>query len=306
MSKNTDSLQDILDKDLVFHPNLDLRKYSTFHLKARGDLVVIKSEAKALVFLQWALASKVDFRILGMGSNQLLRLDPPFLYLKLDLPFDRKQLQGDETEFYLPASLPLGWASAFAQLHQLRHWEVFTGIPGTIGGAVVMNAGTSLGEISSILRSVRIARYGGGIEELEVTASSFRYRGNNFCGAKDLILGACFKNLGHDENTKSKIISYLNYRRKTQPTGAWTCGCTFKNHRQVMADIEKVYPAGKFIDLLGLKGFSMGDLSISKVHGNFFENTGEATYEEMVRFVQVVRSILLLNYGIEFPLEIIL
>jgi UDP-N-acetylmuramate dehydrogenase len=147
-------LKDI--SDLEIELDRDLANKSTMRLRARGDLVTIKSKeslSKVLVALN---KNSIPYKILGWGSNQILKPSSDKIYLELDFPFDKTLLSKPSETYVLPASTPLNVLTAHAIKFGLKGFESFTGIPASLGGAVFMNAGTGLGEIGTIVRSVKI------------------------------------------------------------------------------------------------------------------------------------------------------
>ena len=159
-----------------------------------------------------------------------------------------------------------------------------------------MNAGTSLGEIGSLIESVRIMGSDGNIKDIDCDASFFRYRNNNFLGDDEIILSAVIRHNGINKDITEKINDYLAYRKTTQPLTTKNCGSVFKN-------LEK-HIAGKTIDLLGLKGFGPEHLTVSYMHGNFIENHAEGTAEEFERLVQALCSEIERLSGLKFELEV--
>ena len=272
-------MNEALKKELQNIPSLDIRlgedltKYSTLQLKSQGDLVVCKSEESLKEMVKTLIDKGFDYQILGNGSNTLLPEEVTTIIIKLELPFDREMLSGERDEYMLPASVPLNILTAKAIKMGLKGWDSFTGIPGTLGGSVCMNAGTSKGEIGSIVKNVKVFRKEKlDYELLTMSESEFEYRKNLFLNEGDIITSVTLKHLGIDKTLGEKIKSYLKHRTETQPLWEKTCGCTFKNLKRG----QDTCAAGRVIDILGLKGLSYKSLKVSKKHGNFIENTGEA------------------------------
>lgn len=269
---------------------------STMKLKARGDLFIAKSEDG----LRYLLLNLDDYVLLGWGANLLLKEESDVPYIKLDFQFNKKILETYQEEYDLPASCSLPVLSSAASRLGLKGWEVFTGVPASLGGAIVMNAGTGLGEISEVVKSFRVMSKTGELKEIKNEKNTFKYRANNVLRKGDVILSAVLIHRGHDPNVSSVIKDYLKYRNSTQPMNAKTCGCIFKNYHSEDLSCR----AGQSIDILGLKGFTYKGLRISPMHANFIENSGEATYQDVIEFIAIIKTELKMYFGVDFEIEV--
>ena len=160
-----------------------------------------------------------------------------------------------------------------------------------------MNAGTNLGEIGKLIRTVTLVTPTGEVRTEKITPQSFSYRKNHFVKPGEVIISATIAHQGTDHNISLKIREYLEYRKRTQPLTTRNCGCVFKNP-------DPAIPAGKLIDLLGLKDLQIGDVRISSKHGNFMENTGMGNWDQFSTLVSIIRYQMDHWYGIEFELEV--
>lgn len=296
-----DKLKEILKSigDLEYYFDADLTNYSTIRLKAEGDLVIVKSiDALRLLLLQLN-QNKISYKLLGWGANQLLRNRPDFLYIKLQLPFEKKYLENVRNEYELPASVSLALLTSAAAKLGLKGWEVFTGIPASLGGAIAMNAGTNKGEIGELVKTVKLVNNNGEIENIEIGPNSFSYRKNTFLSPGDVVVSAVLGHKGVDENIKKTITDYLKWRNETQPMAEKTCGCMFKNANF----FGRTCRAGQYVDILGLKGLTYKKNKIGHKHANFLINTGEAIYDESVEFIKLIQDEMKLNYGMAFEIE---
>lgn len=281
----------------LYYQDHDLTKYTTMRLSSRGDLVEV-TEIKALQLLLPLLKSHhKKYLVVGWGANQILPSICDELIIHLDFSFDLSYLDVEREEYHLPASLGLNYLTSHAVKFGLKGWEVFTGIPASLGGAIYMNAGTNLGEIGRLIKSVTLVGTDGVLREEKMTADSFTYRHNHFVKPGDVIVGATLIHLGTDPAISQKIKDYLEYRKKTQPLATKNCGCVFKNpHKELQA--------GRLIDLMGLKGLTVGGLRISPKHANFIENTGNSNWDQFESLVSIIKSNMDCFYGIEFELEV--
>ena len=290
---------DLKNLDVDVEENKDLSLFSTMRLKAKGTLITVRSSNALEEMLKIFSSKKQNYQILGMGANSLLSENSEVPYISLKFKFDKESLVDDGKDFILPASLRLSTLTSFAVKNNLKGWEVFTGVPASLGGAVVMNAGTSLGEIGDLVKRVWIVQKSGETKTIDIDENSFTYRKNNFLNDGDVIYQVGIKNLGKDEKVSEVIRNYLKKRNDSQPMKEWTCGCVFKNS----SFNENPCPAGKYIDIIGLKGLSIGDMRISDVHGNFFENTGSSTREDVLELIMLAKEELYLQFGVNFELE---
>jgi UDP-N-acetylmuramate dehydrogenase len=283
-----------------FIKSCDLTKYTTMRVKAVGDLIIIKSVKALKEVLSDFKEQKQEFRILGWGANQILPSETSSPYIKLDLEYDINELEVDRKSYVIPASVSLGKLSALAMRKGLIGWEVFTGIPATVGGAVFMNAGTNLGEIGPLIKKVWLITASGEDKLIECDSSSFSYRKNNFTNKGDVIYQIEITNNGQSPAVAQKIKDYLDLRKRTQPLKEPTCGCVFKNY----VENDLTCRAGQIIDIIGLKGLTSNGLKISHKHGNFIENHGNATGDEAVSFIESIKKEILLNTGLCFEIEV--
>jgi UDP-N-acetylmuramate dehydrogenase len=287
------------------HPNvnffnqIDLTNYSTMRLKASGDLFEVTNLDGLIGLVSFLSHNKIKYGILGWGANQPLPFKSELPFIKLDFEFDREVLSSFESSYLLPGSISLAVLTSAACRLKLGGWEVFSGIPASLGGAVAMNAGTGLGEIGQLVQEVHYVDSSGALKLHHVSDSSFSYRKNNFLQEGDIIYQVVLKVSHLQADIDKKISEYLKYRNKTQPMRAATCGCMFKNHNG-----EIYCRAGETIDILGMKGRTYKNLRISPVHANFLENLGGATLDDVKEFISIIQDEVFKSTGILFEPEI--
>jgi UDP-N-acetylmuramate dehydrogenase len=294
--------------NIINHPDVqieidkDLKKYSTMRLDARGDLITVKSVDGLKAALKALTKNNIEYRALGWGANVLLPAKADLPYIQLDFEFDRSVFESPKDEYILPGSVSLATLTSHANKFGLKGWEVFTGIPASLGGAIFMNAGTNLGEIGSIIKEVKLITKNGEEKSVIIDKNSFSYRHNHFVDSGDIIYEARLIHFGLDEAISKKIREYLDMRNRTQPLKEWTCGCIFKNHHDRLRDVT--CRAGLFIDIMGLKGLTIKNLKISPKHANFMENSGESSYEDVMQMITVLQKELKLQFGVSFETEV--
>jgi UDP-N-acetylmuramate dehydrogenase len=271
-------------------------------LDSTGDLITVKDKDALAAVTKFLTKNNIKYRTLGWGANMLLPFNSKIPYLQLDFDFDRSIFDKILDEYFLPASITLATLTSHANKFGLKGWEVFTGIPATLGGAVFMNAGTNLGEISSIIKEVNVITKEGLEKVIKIDRNSFSYRRNNFINPGDVIYQVVLFHLGIDEAIPKIIREYLEMRNRTQPLKEWTCGCIFKNFQNLNSGAT--CRAGLFIDIIGLKGLSYKNLQISPKHANFMENRGESSYEDVLTMISVLQKELKLQTGVSFQTEV--
>lgn len=292
--KNISGLEVELDKDL--------KKFSTMKLNAVGDLLTVKNLDALKNTVKLLTKYNIEYRLIGWGANMLLPSKASIPYLQLDFEFNKSILDTVQNEYVLPASLSLAVLTSHAAKFGLVGWEVFTGIPASLGGALFMNAGTNLGEIGSLVKEVRLITKHGQEKLIKVDSNSFSYRHNHFVEPGDVIYQATLFHRGLDPKISQKIKEYLEMRNRTQPLKEATCGCVFKNYH----DLERglTCRAGQFIDIIGMKGFTYKGLRVSPKHANFMENFGDSNYEDVLAMIEILKKELKLQYGVDFTPEV--
>ncbi len=282
--------------DVEIKSKINLERYTTIKLGNIGSIAICKTEAGLKILVKTLLEKSIPYHMVGWGANQVLLDSEKTLFIKLDFPFERSSITEKENKFNLPASVPLNTLTTLAKKFGFIGWEVFTGIPGSLGGAICMNAGTSLGEIGDLIESVRILKPTGEIYSHICDKKSFRYRNNSFLKENEIIISAIIKHNGIDLGLNEKITKYLEYRESTQPLKTKNCGSVFKNLDE--------FKAGIIIDSIGLKGFGTENISVSLKHANFIENTGSGTAQEFQEVVTKLEQEIERLTGLKFELEV--
>lgn len=298
---------DLLENELRSHEhfnytaNENLAKYSTLRLKSFGHVLKVSSVEILSKVLNYLNREQVQYRIIGFGSNQVLSGSDTLLYLKIDLPYSLSDVSTLSSEYHLPATFPLYHLTTLAMKYFLDGFEVFTGIPATLGGAVYMNAGTSLGEIGSIVKKVHLLTKEGKFKEIVIEKGRekdfFNYRKNLFCFPGEVITHVTIAPKGENPNIAEKIRHYQKYRNETQPLQQKTCGCVFKNPNLNVT-------AGQLIDQCGLKGLNIGGVRVSPMHANFIENVADGTYQDFIQLVEQVKERVFEKFNIKLELEV--
>jgi UDP-N-acetylmuramate dehydrogenase len=173
--------------------------------------------------------------------------------------------------------------------------EFAAGIPGTLGGAVVMNAGTRAGEMKDVVRMIRMVTPTGKLLDLASDEAGFDYRRSRL--PQGIVVGAWLGlRPGNKAHIESTVKQWLHRRKETQPVEMPNAGCVFKN--------PGGEPAGRLIENLGLKGAHKGDAQISTKHANFIVNRGRATAGDVLELIRMVGKTVEEKAGVTLELEV--
>jgi UDP-N-acetylmuramate dehydrogenase len=240
---------------------------------------------------------QIPYKFLGGGSNLLIRDgELPWLILQLAKPDPEIVIEGNLA--HVDAAADLGRTVTFCAKHDLGGMEGLIGVPGTIGGALRMNAGAYGMQIGSYVREVKLYRAAKrSIEILRGTQISFEYRHTSFA-PDDMMLAVTLELPSKPFKEILQGIRICNEkRRSSQPLGQKSAGCIFKNPPGASA--------GRMIDELGLKGLSVGDAKVSDRHANFFVNAGEASAKDMLTLIADVRGRVENAFGVKLEHEVV-
>ena len=254
-----------------FYYNHDVGKLTWFRTGGKSKLFIIVENKNELEIILNEL-SIIKFYIIGSGSNILIR-DKGFEggILKLGKEFNKIKIHNNSLQ--VGASLYDMQLSNFAMKNRLQGFEFYSGIPGTIGGAVKMNAGCYGNETKDILNKVEIINIKGEKKIISKDNLKLDYRKSNI-KPDQIITSVDFKfKYGNIEQIKERINFIKKHRNNTQPITEKTSGSTFKNPKNKFA--------AKLIEEAGCKGMMNGNASISKKHANFIINNGNATATEI-------------------------
>jgi UDP-N-acetylmuramate dehydrogenase len=242
-------------------------------------------------------AAGITFRFLGGGSNLLVADgELPWVVLQLSQPDPDVVIEGNFA--MVDASAELGRTVTICAKRDLGGMEGLIGVPGTVGGALRMNAGAYGIQIGTYVREITVYRAATrSIETLKGDQISFEYRHTSFA-PDDMMLAVKLELPSKPFREILQGIRICNEKRRaSQPLGQKSAGCIFKNPPGASA--------GRMIDELGLKGHSIGDAQISDRHANFFINAGKASAADMLALIADVRERLRKAYGFELENEVV-
>lgn len=267
------------------HPQVSLAKLTSFRVGGRAQWFASPRNFDDLeaCFL-WYQREGLPLTLLGAGSNLLIS-DQGLEGLVLSTKHLRfRHLDQEQGQITASAGEPLAslaWRAAKMGCHGLE-WAV--GIPGSLGGSVVMNAGAHQSCMADVVTSVKVLNPDGTIELLGNQDLDYRYRTSNLQGDRRLVLEATLQlEPGHrKEAVKTLTSRNLNQRKNSQPYHLPSCGSVFRNP----------YPhaAGRLIEELGLKGYQIGGAQVAHRHANFILNCGNATARDIFSLIQYVQD----------------
>jgi UDP-N-acetylmuramate dehydrogenase len=261
------------------------------------DLVRIRKHECLPGLLNLLDANDIQYKFLGGGSNLLVG-DGELPWVVLQLVRPEPDVVFDGNLAHVDAAADLGRMITFCAKNDLGGMEGLIGVPGTVGGALRMNAGAYGMQIGSYVREVKLYRAASRkIEVLRGHQISFEYRHTSFA-PDDMMLSVILELPSKPFKSILEGIRICNEkRRSSQPLGQKSAGCIFKNPPGASA--------GRMIDELGLKGLSVGDARVSDRHANFFVNAGHATAKDMLRLIADVREQVQKKFGVSLENEVV-
>lgn len=271
-----------------------LREYTSFKIGGPADVVVepVDIEDVCLV-VQQARARKVPLFVVG-GTNLLIR-DGGIRGIVVSLVRLRAIKEEPGHVLYAEGGVGMPTLIGYAIKHSLAGLEWAAGIPGTVAGCVVMNAGTKLGEMKDAVKAVRMVNMKGQIVDLEAGQIPFEYRRARL--PRGIVVGVWLQlKQGVRSEIEKVVKAYLHYRRDTQPLAMPSAGCVFKNPPNDSA--------GRLIETVGLKGARVGDAEVSTKHANFMVNRGQARAADVIALIGKVRSAIRRRAGVRLDLEL--
>ena len=317
-------------EDVDIRKNEPMKAHTTFHVGGPADYFVQPQTVEGLrQTLVMAQKNEIPYTIMGSGSNLLVRdhgirgIVISLAKLPRDLKIERHKSRpeiekNDAYRVKASAGMQLSALCKKTMALKLENLSFAAGIPGTVGGAIMMNAGTDLGTISHHLQSIEILDGHGKLKILpkcELTFShrtlrfpdgmdknpNFKYpEEKRFPTASPIILSATFLlTQGNPDKLKASWQDLMDRRKASQPTGVACAGCFFKNP-------DHGTPAGWLIDQAGLKRKRVGGAMVSDIHANFIVNTGNATAKDILDLQEIVKKTVKNRFGITLSPEVII
>ena len=276
--------------------NEPLAKRTTLRVGGPADIYVEPaSESDLAEVLKFCAADKLPFFVLGRGSNLLVK-DGGFRGVVICLAhshFSRIEIIGQR--LHCGAGAKLKTVAVEARRNSLAGMEFLEGIPGTVGGALRMNAGAMAGTMFGIVESVRLMDVSGNAQERTAKELDVEYRCCKTLKTHIALAAVLKGEAGAREAIEQRMREFSQKRWASQPAAS-SAGCMFKNPITI--------PAGKLIEELGLKGTRAGGALVSVEHGNFIVNDGTGTAREVLELIEMIRERARTQRGIDLETEV--
>ena len=282
--------------------NEPMNKHTTFKIGGPAECFIkINNIEELKEILKIAKENNIQITIIGNGSH-ILVLDNGIKEKTLNIKLEGIHIQekGSKIEIKIGAGEKIRKIAQICLEEQITGMEELAGIPGTIGGAVKMNAGAHNKEIKDIVKNVKCIDYNGNERNIKKEQLEFGYRTSIFKNNKYIITEITIElQKGKQEEIKQKMEKYISYRKEKQPIEYPSAGSAFKRGDNFIT--------AQLIEQAGLKGFSIGDAEISNKHSGFIINKGNATAKDVIQLIEHIKKTVYekFNKNIELEIEII-
>lgn len=274
-----------------------MKNHTSFRIGGPADMLVLpKSKNEVVHILNTGNELSIPVFVMGNGSNLLVR-DKGIRGIVLKISDNYSNVHIDGPNIKAQSGILMSSISRMAVKNGLKGLEFASGIPGTLGGAVTMNAGAYGGEIKDTIKSVVSIDNMGKDHLLDLKGLEFGYRTSCIQANKLIVLEVNLElEYGDREQSKEIMADLARRRREKQPLTYPSAGSTFKR--------PVGYYAGKLIQDCGLKGLRVGDAQISELHAGFIINLGNATAKDVIELIESVQTIIFDKYGVEMIPEV--
>ncbi|MDD7220366.1 MAG: UDP-N-acetylmuramate dehydrogenase [Clostridia bacterium] len=292
----TEIFIELLGKDRV-HVNEPMSRHTSFRIGGPADYFLQPSDTEQIKkILDICRENKLPFFVLGNGSN-LLVSDTGFSGVIIQLFHNFERIIVEDTLIRAQAGALLSGIAVAARDHSLTGFEFAGGIPGTLGGAVVMNAGAYGGEMKHVLKEATVMTQSGEIIIIPADKLNMGYRTSVIKEAGYIVLDAVLSlQKGDQKEIRAKMKELTDLRVSKQPLEYPSAGSTFKR--------PEGYFAGKLIMDAGLRGYQVGGAQISEKHCGFVINKGNATASDVLRLIEDVKNRVYEQFGVNLEPEV--
>ena len=282
-------------KDSQIYLNEPMNKHTSFKIGGSADIYVkAKSIEDIKYIIGFVKTKEIPLTVIGNGSNLLVK-DRGIRGITMQI--DLQEVNVEDTMVTAGAGVKLGVLAAKILKNELTGFEFAAGIPGSIGGAVKMNAGAYGGEFKDIVQEVTAITRDGEIKKYTIEELDFSYRHSRFSTSDEIILSATLKlEKGNPEEIKSKMDELLTARKTKQPLELPSAGSTFKRGSD--------FYASKIIEEAGLKGCTVGGAQVSTKHSGFVVNVDNATAKDVLDLTDYMKKVVFEKFGKTLELEV--
>ena len=302
------NLKEIIENNLKLNSSKiyfdePMAKHTTFKIGGLADcLIKVNSIEDLQTIIEFANKEKIPLTIMGNGSNVLV-LDGGIRGIVVKIDIKKIEIGANGTRPFLHHEITVGAGNKNIEVAQellkqeLTGFEELAGIPGTIGGAIRMNAGAHGKEIKDIVKTVTVMDYNGNIKQMQNEEMQFEYRNSIIAKEKIIVLEAVLElQKGNKEEIQNKMKEYANWRREKQPLEYPNAGSTFKR--------GEGFVTAALIDECGLKGYKIGGAEVSTKHAGFVVNTGNATAKDVIELTNYIKEKVYEKFQKNIELEI--
>lgn len=275
-----------------------MKKHTNFKIGGNADVFVIAKNIEEIKYvIKFSKENNIPLTILGNGSNVLVS-DKGIRGIVLQVGTKEIKIEKQKNALIeVEAGVMLGALAQVLLKQSIAGFEFAAGIPGSIGGAIRMNAGAYGGEMKDIVRNVTVLNEKGEISVLTNEECEFSYRHSRFTNSKEIVIKATLElPFGNENEIKAKMNEYAQSRKEKQPLNLPSAGSTFKRGSDFIT--------AKLIDECGLKGYTSGDAQVSTLHAGFVVNLENATAQDVLNVVNHVKQVVLEKTGKQIELEI--
>ena len=291
-------LEDILNSSDILKDE-PMSKHTSFKTGGTADFYIKVQDEKDLKnLIKYANKNKIPVTIVGNGTN-LLVTDKGIRGIVINVRMNKVTIDNTKNKgtIVAEAGVPVIKLAQLAKDNRLRGLEFAVGIPGTIGGAIRMNAGAYGGEIASVVKETVYMDLKGNIKTIKNNEHEFTYRNSIFSKMKVIILRTVIElEEGNLEEIEAKMQENKNSRLSTQPLDKPNAGSTFKRGNGFIT--------AKLIDECGLKGYKIGGAEVSTKHAGFIVNSGNATSQDILDLIDYVKKEVYKKFKVEIETEI--
>ncbi len=278
--------------------DVDMKNYTSFKAGGRANkMVICETEGEIVQTLKDIKENDEKYIMLGNGSNTLIK-DSGFSGVVIKLGENFSTVRREGNNLICGANTLMSVVARFALREELSGFEFASGIPGSIGGALFMNAGAYGGEMKDIAKSARVVSSDTPeIKEIDVSDMDLSYRYSKFQENRDIILSVTVKLSEGDGAEIERSMKDLAYKRNSkQPVQFPSAGSFFKR--------PEGYFAGKLIEDSGLKGVSVGGAQVSELHSGFIINKENATATDIIKLMELVQRNVYEKFGVKLEPEV--
>ena len=293
-------IEKFISKEKIYL-NEPMSKHTSFKIGGPAEcLIKIQTAQELKEILKVIQQQNIQLTIIGNGSNILVS-DEGIKGIVLKIEISTFQLNNQTANLKIGSGVKLGMIAQKCLKQEIAGFEFASGIPGTIGGAIRMNAGAHGKEMKDVVTTITYMDRNGEIHKIQNKEANFEYRKSMFTNHKEYIILEVEMQLekGNQEEIQAKMTEYATYRKEKQPIEYPSAGSTFKRGTDFIT--------AKLIDDCGLKGYQIGGAQISEKHAGFIINKDNATAEDVIKLMEYTKEQIYNKFGkiIEPEIEII-